>query len=948
MSKDIFYTQLEQLVEAGNTTEVLVLLKNTPTEERLKHTKKISKLGKYYQEYVLEEGKSNSYGYRGNGEQRSAVSLAVLASCTYKDFTGIWFIAESEFNDILEWYIPDWLGEYVNDRAAEGWIRAPFNEIGYVYELNEKGVFKTPLTERTWATIMVSFNNVELFDKYPALLEKQFWYLFDHEVSINYHSWDEVIATLIAQGRLDKHRIVQTAVQSALTHTNQALSGWNANLLGKIGLTDKDIVAFQEDIFQLLNSPLSKVVNEALDTLFKIAKEKTFYAETFINHLPILMSSTVKATINKVLRIVATFDKSHPTYKEGSAVALVGAFHIQDQALQTKIAKQIIKYAKPNEGLNAQLAAYQDMMMSETKTLLADYITAEAIVLGEMVEEGEIELMPIAPIDTVEDLIFHCSSIWSTDNHYIFDQTVDAVVRLSPEITVEHIDQLLPAFDKAYKKIKDIWSGTPKQNVIAFWMLEWSRMLMEDTALDTTALEKIYKKHSKEELYSHSQTSLADVKLEPSNRFKYYYSAMRPYLTIYFYSLQLLKEKRQFPILSLPTHEPFYIDTVVLVDRLEVYQKQGELIDALDLQIALARLNTTTFTEGLAHAKKVLKGELLAILEFYLGEGEIKEESETYYDVWRLVAALKYPHEAVESLANDRYTKEQQLYCAGWLGNWEVIEDSHTYEDWDYKTKKKVEKVFTHKKLKLEQIPYDINKSVLFSRVNKGMPKTAVGDRMGSVNLMGLIKYQIMDVSISELADLMTITPKHLDAVLMAIVERCLHYGGSATFEVAEKKALQEVFTYLLQMNKVTFTDQFYLFYGLGMMADDKVTRSFAAEYWIKEALHLDQKRLGHVIGKALSKEYVTIKRLTDSIQGFMMNVSVQHNQALQELIEGILCEMNETPIKGFKSLLEQYVEVLSTNQTKVTNERVMELIEAWSKVSTTKKAAVLIKNLNS
>ncbi|MDR0195636.1 MAG: DUF6493 family protein, partial [Myroides sp.] len=107
-------------------------------------------------------------------------------------------------------------------------------------------------------------------------------------------------------------------------------------------------------------------------------------------------------------------------------------------------------------------------------------------------------------------------------------------------------------------------------------------------------------------------------------------------------------------------------------------------------------------------------------------------------------------------------------------------------------------------------------------------------------------------------------------------------------------------------------------------------------------------KRLGHVIGKALSKEYVTIKRLTDSIQGFMMNVSVQHNQALQELIEGILCEMNDTPIKGFKSLLEQYVEVLSTNQNKVKNERVMELIEAWSKVSTTKKAAVLIKNLNS
>lgn len=947
MSKDIFYTELEQLVEAGNSAGVLALLKNTPLEERVKYTKKISKLGKYYQEYVLEEGHRNVYGYRGSDEQRLAVNLAVLTSCTYKDFTGIWGIGEKEFKQVLDWYVPDWLGDYVNDTAREGWVRAPFNEISFVYELNEKGGFKTPLTEATWATIMVSFSTVELFDQYPALLEQQFWYLFDHEVSINYNPWDEVIVTLIEQGRLDKQRIVQTAVQSALTHTNQALSGWHANLLSKLPLTEQELLSFQEELFQLLNSPISKVVNTALDILFKIAKDKAFQAETFVNHLPILMSSTVKATINKVLRIVAVFDKAHPAYKESSAMAIVGAFHIQDQALQTKVGKQIIKYVKPNEELTAQLSAYQDMLMSETKTLLADYITVENITLGEAVEEGEVELMPIASIDTVEDLIFYLSAWKNAESHYAFEQMIDAIIRLQGELQAAHIEQLLPAFDKVFKTFKDLWSTTTVQNAMAFWLLEWARMLIAEENIETKGLEKLYSKYAKAELYTNSGITLGEVKLEASNRFSYYYAALRPYLTLYYYSLQLVLEKRVLPILSLPTHNPFYIDSTVLVNRLVAYQEQGELVDALDLQIALARIDKNTEEAGLALAQKHLKGELLSIIEFYLGKGEVKEASVDYYDVWRVAAALKYPHHPLESLTNDRYTKEQQEYCAGWLGNWEVIEESHTYKDWDHKTKKQIDKVFTHKKLKLEQIPYDINSSLIFSRVNKAMPKTAIGDRMGSVNLMELMKYQIIDTKVNVSESLLALNPRQADAIYMAVVEKCLHYGGSATFEVSEKRLLQGMFTYLLQMNNVVFSEQFYLFFGLALICDDKVSRAFVAEYWIKEALRLDQQKVGNIIGKAEAKEYVTIKRLTDSIQGFMMNVSVQHNQVLQLLIEGILEQLEPTPIKGLKTLLEQYVEVLHTNNAKMTNLAVIALIEEWSKVSATKKIAVTLRSFN-
>ncbi|MCC9044339.1 DUF6493 family protein [Myroides sp. M-43] len=942
MSKNIFYTQIEQLVEAGNTTEIITLLKNTPTEERFKDAKKISKLGKYYQEYIQEEGNSNSYGYRGDRDQRSAVSLAILASCGYKDFKGIWIVSEGEFKQVLEWYVPDWLGEYVNDTANEGWIRTPFREIEYVYDLYTKGGFKTPLSESTWAFILVSCDNADVFEKYPALLETQFWYLFQYEVSINYHKWDEVISELIKENKLDKYRVAKEAINASMTFTNQALCGWYVNLLTKIDLSDKDLIGMQEDILQLLNSPISKVVNTALDLLYHIAKDKEFQIETFVAHMPILVSSSIKTTINKVMRIVAVFEKSHPTYKDASAVALVGALHIQDQAIQTKVAKQIVKYVQPNEDLSLQLEVYQEMMMSETKTLFSGYMTAqETMSLIDTIEETEVQLVPIQTIETIEDLIFHCSAWKTLESHYAFEQTIDAIIRLQGELTTEHIDQLLPTFDKVFKTFKDLWSTTTVQTALAFWLLEWARILMVDTSINTTELEKLYKKYADKETYVNSMVTLAEMKLEPSNRLSYHYGAMRPYLTIYYYSLKLVKEKRILPILSLPTHEPFYIDATALVKRLLAYQEQGELVDVLDLQIALARIDKETEAAGLALAKNQLKGELLAILEFYLGKGEVKEESADYYDVWRLVAALKYPHQPLDSLTNEHYTKEQQAYCAGWLGNWEVIEERHTYKDWDQKTKQQVDKAFTHKKLKFEKIPYDINTSLIFSRVNKGMPKTTVGNRMGSANLMDLIMYQITDTKLS--ADLLALNPRQIDAVLIAVVEQCLHYGGSSTFEVAEKKLLQRIVTYLLQMNNVLFSDKYYLFLGLALICDDKVTRSFVAEYWIKEVSRLDQQQLGHIIGKVEAKEYVTIKRLTDSIQGFMMNVSVQHNQALQLLIESILEQLEASPIKGLKTLLEQYVEVLHTNNAKVTNAKVIALLSEWSKVSTTKKVAMAL-----
>src|SRR3712207_3976392 len=53
--------------------------------------------------------------------------------------------------------------------------------------------------------------------------------------------------------------------------------------------------------------------------------------------------------------------------------------------------------------------------------------------------------------------------------------------------------------------------------------------------------------------------------------------------------IKLLKAEHAVPMLSVPTHQPCYIDTLTLVDRLAVYEEVGEKPYAMDLQLAIAR-----------------------------------------------------------------------------------------------------------------------------------------------------------------------------------------------------------------------------------------------------------------------------------------------------------------------------------------------------------------------
>jgi len=103
----------------------------------------------------------------------------------------------------------------------------------------------------------------------------------------------------------------------------------------------------------------------------------------------------------------------------------------------------------------------------------------------------------------------------------------------------------------------------------------------------------------------------------------------------------------------------------------------------------------------------------------------------------------------------------------------------------------------------------------------------------------------------------------------------------------------------------------------------------------------MDNAWLGRVIGLHEKLEWAPVKRLTDLMQHHMLNVSKNHNTALEELISNILLQM-DAPVTNLKKILEIYHEVLALNHSEADKEIIGKL-NSWKENSSLKKICNLL-----
>ena len=135
------------------------------------------------------------------------------------------------------------------------------------------------------------------------------------------------------------------------------------------------------------------------------------------------------------------------------------------------------------------------------------------------------------------------------------------------------------------------------------------------------------------------------------------------------------------------------------------------------------------------------------------------------------------------------------------------------------------------------------------------------------------------------------------------------------------------------------------LFLGTCLLSVDKAIIQTAGEIWLKAVSmgKMDNASLGRVIGLHERIEFAPLKRFTDLLTQHLFKVSPLHDRELQTLIEHILPELANEPIKNLKKLLEAYGELIAANQSQIGHTDVAHKLEHWRQMGDLEKVVARI-----
>ena len=126
----------------------------------------------------------------------------------------------------------------------------------------------------------------------------------------------------------------------------------------------------------------------------------------------------------------------------------------------------------------------------------------------------------------------------------------------------------------------------------------------------------------------------------------------------------------------------------------------------------------------------------------------------------------------------------------------------------------------------------------------------------------------------------------------------------------------------------------------------DKTVRSYAAELWVEGVStgRINNHRVGDILARLIQMELAPLKRFTTQVYESMYKRSTFHNHQLEALLTVFIGGLPDKPVTGLKQLLELYLELLTINHSKVTDEHVSHLLDVWKGIPNLKKVVANIQ----
>ena len=427
------------------------------------------------------------------------------------------------------------------------------------------------------------------------------------------------------------------------------LNPWKKNVLDMYcrwieGLvpTEKELIPSQHTLFALLTLDKSSLINFAMKCIARISSHPAFDFQAFADNFALCFTvpKIAKSQLIGVEILEKYYQKQapiNPNYREQLAVL----FTVPDTQLQEKVASLLTTYFN-QEGLPEVIAPYRDYLKGKAQSLPSPNSSENSENSHSSHSSHTSQtacaahtLTPNTRTLTPEDLLFLLGDCLREPAAHTIDVFLEGLITLQDNFPADWAKSLSPYIKQLTKRVDKEEIPT---DIILLGVL---RALIDKCPL---ALDP--KCNYTWEEFCQKRKKLSEKEFE-AYTLDYYLGNARQVLPFLFRKGQMVIDfillHCHLPLLSTPTHLPFYIEAEVLVDKLLQYEAQGVQPDIDDLIVACNRL---LFTEVSATAKekaRQLKGNYALAIQYYLGLTDKIQLTEELLPLWAQITRIKYP-----------------------------------------------------------------------------------------------------------------------------------------------------------------------------------------------------------------------------------------------------------------------------------------------------------------
>ena len=513
----------------------------------------------------------------------------------------------------------------------------PFNEEIFVKNLYDIEYYRKQETEAA-----------EVLLEYPELATRVIPHTakyIDYVISSGLE-WQKVFTLLCKKNYFPDKSFVTSFIEVLLNPWKKNVLDMYCRWIEGLVPNEEELLPSQHTLFTLLTLDKSSLINFAMKCIAQISTHPDFDFQAFADNFAFCftVSKIAKSQLIGIEILEKYYQKQAPTnpdYREQLAVL----FTVPDAQLQEKVATLLTTYFN-HEGLPEVIAPYRDYLKGKAQDLLQSLPSPNSSENSENSENSHTSHSSHTPLslgevresgvcESGERILFLLGDCLREPAAHTIDVFLEGLITIQDNFPADWAKSLSPYIKQLTKRVDKEEIPTDIILLGVLRALINKRPLALDPKCSYTWEElcKKRKKLSEKEFEAYTQD--------------YYLGNAREVLPFLFRKGQMvidfILQHCHLPLLSTPTHLPFYIEAEVLVDKLLQYEAQGVQPDIDDLIVACNRL---LFREVSATAKekaRQLKGNYALAIQYYLGLTDKIQLTEELLPLWAQITRIKYP-----------------------------------------------------------------------------------------------------------------------------------------------------------------------------------------------------------------------------------------------------------------------------------------------------------------